>query len=268
MSDGTVSGDKGQVKQSRSSGKAGSRDAKALKNNANRNVEAADMPDLDREAAIADRISGRGNKSKPSPVVKLVLRLAEKGYSPSQMKNISKVAPHETTIYRWMREDPDFSEEMKGRYRDFVDDTIRQALPVSIGWLKDAKTIRRNLIQAKKLVKVDGLKPFEKVQAIDKMLQRVSDLSTAAVNAEEKYVHRALQIAGRQLPKDWGERADGEDSAIFFDVHLTGPIKTSGLPGSPDGQNVKALQAGKWDQKALPAPGDAGGGAVANDQGG
>jgi hypothetical protein len=238
-----------QIKQSGKS--AGARDAKSLKANANRSLEAPDMPDTEKEAAIAERMSRRGNKSKPSAVVRLVLKLAQKGYSPSQMNKISKVAPHETTIYRWMREDPDFAEEMKSHYRDFVDDSIRQALPVSIGWQKDAKRLRRNLVQAKKLVKIDGLKPFEKVQAIDRMLQRIADLTSAAVSAEDRFVHRSLQIGERQLA-DWRRDADVDSGMIVLDVNLTGAIKTIALPGSEDGQNAKALVAGRWKQ--LPEP--------------
>ena len=241
------------LKQSRSVSKsAGAKDARSLRHNPNRDLEAPDMPDASKEAIIAERISSRGNKSKPAAVVRLVLKLAAKGYSPSQMSRVSKVAPSECTIYRWMREDLDLAEEMKSRYREFVDDTLRQALPVSIGWQGDAKRLRRMLQQARKLSKVSGLKPFEQVQAIDRSLQRIADLTTAAVAAEDRFVHRALAIGARQLPQDWGERTEGESATIVIDVGLGGPIKTTNLPGTADGQNVKALEA--WTQKQLPAP--------------
>ena len=78
----------------------------------------------------------------------------------------------------------------------------------------------------------------------------------SAVLIEEKRVHRTLQIAARQLPNDWGEHTEGESAITIIDVGLSGAIKTIALPGSSDGQNAKALEAGRW--KALPAPSDAG----------
>jgi hypothetical protein len=199
------------------------------------------MPDLDKEREVAERLSSRGNKSKPAAVVRLVLNLAEKGISPSQMNKVSKMAPHECTIYRWMRDDLDFADMMKSRYRHFVDDAIRQALPLAIGWQKDAKRIRRSLLQAKKLPNIEGLKPFEKVQAIDRMLQRISDLTTAAVGVEDRFVHRSLQIAGRQLPAEWGEHVESESATVIIDVGRDGPTKTLNLVGGGDGQNISAL---------------------------
>ena len=261
MSDGTVSGDKGQVKQSRSSGKAGSRDAKALRNNANRNVEAAEMPDLAKENAIAERLGRRGHAAHQPAMVKRVLKYAEMGYSPTKIASFKRM-PHYTTIYTWMRDDPEFAEEFRTRYRSYVDDQARQLLPIAAEWGKETEDLKAMLLQSKKLSRLKGLKPFERVQAVDKAIQRSVDISTALVNAQEKRVQRTLQIAGRQLPNEWGERAEGESTTIVIDVGREGPTKTLNLPGSLDGQNVKALEAGQWTRKALPSPEEAGKGGV------
>jgi hypothetical protein len=79
-------------------------------------------------------------------------------------------------------------------------------------------------------------------------------LTSAAVLAEEKFAHRTLQVVARVDPLNWSERAEGESTTIIIDVGRDGPTKTLNLPGSADGQNVKALTAGKWERKALPAP--------------
>ena len=253
-----------ELKQSRSVGKSsGAKDAKSLKHNVNRTVEAADMPDLDKEREIIRRMGKRGHGAHNARTVERVLRYAEQGYSPATMYRSFKGIPHPDTIYRWRDEDPDFDEAYKTRYRHFVDDQTRQILPTVSAWRDDSKRLRSMLRQAKKLPKFDGMKPFEQMQAQDRLIQRTVDLTTSAVLVEEKLAHRTLQIAARQLPNDWGEKAEGESTTIVIDVGRSGPTKTLNLPGSADGQNVKALEAGRW--KALPSPQDVGG-APANEK--
>ena len=243
-----------ELKQSRTVGKSsGAKDAKSLKANANRTVEAALMPDLDKEKEISERLASRGSTSKPAAIVRRVLKYAEQGYSPTRISQIKRM-PHYTTIYTWMREDPDFAEEFKSRYRAYVDDQARQLLPIASEWGKETQQLEDMLRQGKQLAESADLKPFEKVQAVDRLIQRTVDISTALVNAQDKRIHRTLQIAARQLPNDWGEQTEGESNTIIIDVGRDGPTKTLNLPGSGDGQNVKALTAGKWDRKALPAP--------------
>ncbi len=254
MSDGVVK-DSGEVKQSKSTGKAGARDAKAMRNNANRSVESAGMPDLEKEREVAKKLGGRQHGAHQPRTIERVLRLAGQGYSPSQMHRAFRGIPHPDTIYRWMDEEPEFGESFKARQRHFIDDEMRQQLPLVSAWKKDSKHLRSMLKQAKGLLKVTDLKPFEQVQAIDRMLQRSTDLRMSAVLIEEKGVHRTMQIAARQLPNDWGEHTEGESAITIIDVGL-GAIKTIAPPGSSDGQNAKALEAGRW--KALPAPSDAG----------
>jgi len=231
-----------ELKQSKTAGRAGVRDARAMRNNPNRSVVSADMPDLDKEVAIAQRLASRGSTSKPAAVVRRVLKYAEQGYSPTRISQIKRM-PHYTTIYTWMREDPDFAEEFRGRYRAYVDDQARQLLPIAAEWGQQTQEISDMLRRGKELAESKDLKPFERVQAVDRLLQRTVDVSTALVNAQDKRIHRTLQIAARQLPEDWGEHATGDSNAVFFDIQLTGPIKTQGLPGSVDGQNSAALQA-------------------------
>jgi len=255
MSDGVVK-DSGEVKQSKSTGKAGARDAKAMRNNANRSVESAGMPDLEKENDIAERLGRRGHAAHQPAMVKRVLKYAEMGYSPTKISTFKRM-PHYTTIYTWMREDPEFSEEFKSRYRSYIDDQARQLLPIAAEWGKETEDLKGMLLQAKKLSRLKGLKPFERVQAVDRANQRTVDVGTALANAQDKRVHRTLQIAARQLPNDWGEHTEGESAITIIDVGLSGgAIKTIAPPGSPDGQNAKALEAGRW--KALPAPSDAG----------
>jgi len=254
MSDTPLPPPSPELKQSRSVGKSsGAKDAKSLKHNPNRNLEAAAMPDIDKENAIAERLASRGTTSKPAAMVKRVLKYAEQGYSPTKISQIKRM-PHFTTIYAWMREDPDFAEEFKSRYRSYVDDQARQLLPIASEWGKQSQDLQDMLSRAKKLSRSKALKPFERVQAVDRAIQRSVDLSTAIVNAQDKRIHRTLQIAARQMPQDWGEHADGDSAMVVIDVSLSEQIKTIGLPGTPDGQNVKALEAGRWKQKALPAP--------------
>jgi hypothetical protein len=250
-----------EIKQSKSAGKAGARDAKRLRNNANRDVEAPDMPDAEKEREIVKRLGSRGHGSHNARTIDRVLKYAEKGYSPSEIGRMRGM-PRMETIYRWRGEDPDFDEVFRNRAKHYVDDQMRQQLPMISAWRKDSKKLRSMLRTAKRLPQVEGLKGFEQVQASDRMIQRTVDLITSAVLVEEKGVHRTLQIASRQLPQEWGEKAEGDSNVVVIDVGLGGPIKTMGLPGSSDGQNAKALVAGRW--KALPSPQEAGGGAAAN----
>ena len=241
------------LKQSKTAGKAGARDAKRLKNNANRDLEAPPMPDAEREDATAQRMAHRGHGSLPPRAVKAVLRLAALGYSPGEMQAKSSLVPTRQTIYRWIADHPDFAEDYKTACRQYIDNEIRQAQPVASGWRRDAQRLRRLVRKASKLPDITGLEPWQKVQATDRMLQRTTDLLTAAVTAEDKSVHRSLQIAARQLPTEWGINPDPEVGMVIFDVGLDGTFKRHNLPGTTDGQNAKALES--WSKKLLPAPG-------------
>jgi hypothetical protein len=242
-----------RLKQSSSIKKtSGAKDLRSLKSNKNRSLEAPPMPDISKEQAVAERLGSRGHGSHPPKVIAKVLRLAERGYSITQMcadaKN-GKGLPHPWTLYRWRSEEPDFKEAFDERYRAYVDDQARQMLPMASGWGRESEQLLELRAEAKRMARVKGLKGAEKVAAIDKMIARTVDLSTALLNAQDKRVHRTLQIAARQLPAEWGEHTEGETDMIVLDVGLGGPIKTLGLPGEPDGQNVQARLAMKREKR-------------------
>jgi hypothetical protein len=202
------------------------------------------MPDLKNEALIAERLGTRGHGAKAPQVVTKVLRLAQQGYSFTQMYSDpkhNKGIPHPLTLHRWMHDDPEFAEAYKENYRDYVDNQARQMLPLASGWGVETAELRELMEQARKLPKIRGLKAAQKVAAIDKMISRILDAQSALLTAQDKRVHRTLQIAGRVLPDEWGEKTEGTSNMIVIDVGLEGPIKTINLPGSADGQNAAAL---------------------------
>jgi len=235
-----------QPRQSSSTKKTtGAKDAKSLKQNKNRSLDAPPMPDMSAEQAVAERLGSRGHGAHSPAVVRKVLCLAQRGYSISQIATDRKLkgVPPMRTLYDWRREDPEFREQFDAHYRDFMDDQARQMLPLAAGGGREEGQLSELLEAAKKLPSIKGLKPAQRVKAIDAMISRTIDASTALLNAQDKRVHRTLQIAARQLPAEWGEHTEGETDMIVLDVGLGGPIKTLALPGSSDGQNRAALDA-------------------------
>jgi hypothetical protein len=240
---------KDQPKQSNSTKKTtGSKDAKALAHNKNRSLEAPDMPDLTKEKAIVQSATHpRGHGAYSDRVREQVLALAEQGWSLSKMPNIAGVTrkraiPHRMTLYRWRREDPDFDDEFRARYKQYVDDQARQMLHIVSRWGTDESELAELIEHAKRLPKLKGLKPAERVEAVNKMIQRVVDLKSAMVNAQEKRVAKTLLIAGKQLSDEWGDNVESGGNMVVIDMNLDMDKKTD-LPGSTTGQNAAALLA-------------------------
>jgi len=187
-----------ELKQARSLNKSAGKDAKRLRANPNRTLEAPDMPDTTPLVSL----DGPGEE-----ILRRCIKLRRAGRTLLQVAQALGV-PLET-LYGWRQEHPSFFEGMQEGFDDFVEAKAEQVLSI-----------------ADQLPKVRGLKPGERMLAMK---------------------HQAgirLRVAEAKLP-NW--RREGEGGAgVLLQVELGGPIKTTNLPGSVDGQNVKALAAGRW----------------------
>lgn len=116
------------------------------------------------------------------------------------------------TLHSW-RERPDFLELTRNGFDDFADQKAEEVLQL-----------------ADELPRIRGLGAQGKVMAMK-----------AQIDAR-------LRVAAARLP-EWGRENGGEREIVVLEVGLgAGPIKTLGLPGTPDGQNILALKAGRWQK--------------------
>jgi hypothetical protein len=217
--------DKTELKQSRTVSKsAGAKDAKSLRANANRTVEAPDMPDME-QTSLATR-DGPGQE-----IVDRVVELRRQGKT---LAEVSKaIGIPENVLRLWKDESPEFFEAVRGGFDDFVSDCAEETIEM-----------------AEKLTRLKGLRPADKVTA-----GKIS-------------INTRLRVAQARLP-EWGKLGGGEGGLLILDVSQATLFKTLNPPGSPDGQNAKALESGRWalpprEEKLLDqqGPGDDGAGAA------
>jgi len=240
-----------QSKTTRSS--AGAKDARQLKANKNRSTAPADMPDLQAEQVLEERLRSRKDSQNGtkvpgklfnSRIVRKILDLTREGRSLSEISRLSRMShfPTVRTINRWKREDPEFADDFEQARNDYVDDRAGAVLP-----LMEKMTDLIDLERVKKLAatmpRVKGLEGTAKVNAIDKQLQREIQAVAVMAGAMNDRAGRTLQVAGARDPRRWGGKSEGDSGAIFFDISLSDDIKTRGLPGSEAGQNALALAA-------------------------
>jgi len=108
-------------------------------------------------------------------------------------------------LYRW-NEDPNFFEEMQTGFSSHVEELAEETLQLG-----------------DQLPKIKGLRPADKVMA------------------GKIQISTRLRVAEARLP-GWNRQGEA-GGGVMLQVTLSGPIKTMGLPGSPDGQNAAALYA-------------------------
>jgi hypothetical protein len=198
-----------------------SKDARKLRSNRHIGLELPPMPSEDRKPLKApEKIGFRGHGSYSSEVVEKVLKLRREGLSFSQIGQLRGL-PGKSTLWRWQKEYPDFAEESREAYDDYVNDEAEQMLELS-----------------KTMPEVKGLKGMSKVIAIDKRIMRT------------------LEIASRRQPRIWGKDTIGGGEAIILEVAGLDPEPKYHLPGSPDGQPAAALKAQEeWKKQQANAEG-------------
>jgi len=188
-----------ELKQARSVNKsAGARDAKRLRGNHNRTLEAPDMPDTTPLVSL----DGPGEE-----ILRRCIALRRAGRTLPEVAQALGL-PVEI-VYSWREELPAFFEAMQEAFDNFVERQAEETLGL-----------------ADQLPRTRGLKPA------DKLIAAKIQIGTR------------LRVAEARLP-GWRKQMEG-GGGVLLQVELTGPIKTTNLPGTPDGQNAKALLAGRW----------------------
>ena len=228
-----------QGKSARNS--SGSRESKSLSHNKNRSLEAPPMPNTEGAPHKSPlRLGTRGHGAFSAKIVNKVLSLTSQGLSLSQISQIAGM-PTARALRGWRQEYPEFAEDVETEYNGYVDDQAKQMLPLA-AMIADEHDLERLFKQIASMGRVKGLKPTEKLTAIDKMVERKIQAATALANARDKRIQRTLQIAASRDPSHWGKDTIGGGETIVMDLGL-GTLKELNLPGSRDGQNAAALAA-------------------------
>jgi hypothetical protein len=203
---------------------AGGRDAKRQKANKNitsalvdRNKEAKAVSDVTREMQeIGDTIFEPWQRN----VIKLqaqgwsfekIIEHGEKKRKQTGMHHPKRIVwPSRTLLYKALGNLPEFKEATEKAFAFAVDAEAQRTLELT-----------------KSLDSIEGLKPYELVQARDKRIQRT------------------LQVAGRIMPDKWGEQSEGDREVIVFEPY-GGWIPTNTIKGAPGQGSEGESAAERW----------------------
>lgn len=249
-----------EIKQSGARSKSAGKEARSIKRNANRSLEAPAIPDLAKELETEDRVRHHGERSRgphgayTDKVKKRVLNLISQGKTLEQIGQTPGL-PSRSTLNDWDRNDQDFREQHEARFAQRLDDLAERVTP------KLEEIFNFPGFQDELLAETaDKLPTLESAYARDGTHKRALLYIMQAkekANAWTRGIAQIVNNSARLVPR-WREDADTVSNVTIFDVNLSGPVKTTNLPGTPDGQNVAALKSGRWGQKLLPSDADGG----------